>query len=240
MPQVTRSRFGLMPARQIPVTAVICAVLLVLSLAGMVGDRAFGYGISTLDYRLGAILQAELWRLLTHGFVDSSPISLLIDILVLWLFGGWFEVRYGRRDYARFFIASVIGAGVLAVPLTYLTNLVMPFVDPGYAQGPGAAVDAMIMSLAITLPDSNILLGFVIPMRARTAIYILLGITIVFGILAGAATLGITLGGLAMGYLLTTGNWRPSRILGFMKIWRLRRRRRGFYVVPPKDDETLH
>lgn len=229
-----------MPARQIPVTAGICATLLVLSLAGKLGDHSFGYGTSTLNYQLGAIMQAELWRLLTHAFVVSSPFSLLIDILVLWLFGGWFEVRYGHRDFARFFVASVIGAGVLAIPLTYLTNLVMPFADPGLAEGPGAAFDAMIVSLAITLPDSNILLGFVIPMRARTAIYVLLGITVVSGILGGAASLGITLGGLAMGYLLTTGNWRAGRMLGFLKLWGMRRRRRGFYVVPPKDDETLH
>ena len=51
--------------------------------------------------------------------------------------------------------------------------------------------------------------------------------------------LGVTLGGLAMGYLLVTGYWRPSRLRDLLKMWQLRKRRRGLYVVPPKD-KTLH
>ena len=68
-------------------------------------------------------------------------------------------------------------------------------------------------------------MGFVLPIRVRTAVYIFLGLEIVRGVMEGAASLSLTLGGMAMGYLLTTGNWRPSRWWAHFKLWRLRRKR---------------
>ena len=141
----------------------------------------------------------------------------------------------------QFLFASWIGAAILAVPLSYLVSGIMPFEDTGYAEGSGPAIDAMLVYLALTAPDTNILFGFVLPMRTRTVIYVLLGFELVVGILTGAAGLSITLGGIAMGYLLTTGNWRPERLIARFTPSAARRRRRGIHVVPPPDDRhTLH
>jgi len=241
MRQPPHSRFGLYAWRQIPVTAGLCAAILAVSLIAAVAGRNFGLGANALNYQVAAILDLQLWRLVTYAFVGSTPWNLLIGILVLWIFGGWFETKYGRRDYLRFFFAAIVGAGLLAVPLTYLVNVLIPlFRDPGVTEGPGPAFDAMLVALALTAPDSNILFGFVLPMRARTAIYVFLGVEVVIGILTGAASMGITLGGMAMGYLLVTGNWRPNRLRNLLSLWKLRKRRRGLYVVPPKKDHTLH
>jgi len=38
---------------------------------------------------------------------------------------------------------------------------------------------------------------------------------------------------------LVTGIWRPERLLAKWRVWRLRKRRKGLYVVPPRD-QTLH
>jgi membrane associated rhomboid family serine protease len=113
----------------------------------------------------------------------------------------------------------------------------------GFAQGPDVVIDAMLVALAITAPNANVLLGFVIPIRAKTIVYIAIAIELISALLTGASTLSISLGGMAMGYLLTTGNWRPERLRNLLAhlLWqqKLKKRRKDFYVVPP-DEKTFH
>ncbi|MEM6730521.1 MAG: hypothetical protein AAF658_03145, partial [Myxococcota bacterium] len=73
---------------------------------------------------------------------------------------------------------------------------------------------------------------------AKNAVYIFIAIELVMALVNGTATLSLTLGGLAMGYLLITGNWRIQRLGSVFK--KKPPRRRGLYVVPPKEDQTLH
>ncbi len=235
-----RAVFGLMPARSIPVTATISIAIVVTSMVGRLLDTRFGFGISTLHFTTTSIFELELWRLVTYPFVESTFLGLVLGVLVFWIFGGWFESRYGHRDFLRFFAYSSIGAALFAVPLSYLVNLLMPFYDPGIAEGPGPAIDAMLVALALSSPNSNVLFGFVLPMKARTIIYFILGLQVVMGVMNGAAALSVVLGGMLMGYLLVTGTWRPSRLFGKLKLWRMKKRRRGLYVVPPSKDKTLH
>lgn len=235
MRRAARPVFGLMPARQVPITAILCGAILVISLVGAILQRKLGFGLSTLSFSRDAIFNLELWRLVTYPFVESTFLGLLLGILVLWIFGGWFETAYGERDYLRFFVLSSIGAAVLAIPLSFIVNLVMPFSDPGMAEGPGAALDAMLVAFALANPSSNILFGFVLPIRARTVVFIILGLEVIRGIQSGVAGLSITLGGMAMGYLLVTGNWRPNRLFHRLHLKRLKKRRSSLYVVPPKD-----
>lgn len=224
-----------------PVTRWLCGLLLAVSLVGSITQRKFGFGVSDLTFRVDAVvLGHELWRLVTYAFVKTTPLNLILSTVILWMFGRWYEGAWGSRDFLRFFFASILGAALLAIPLGYLVNLVMPFQDLGLAEGPDAAVDAMMMAMVLNNPDSNILFGFVLPVRARTLIYIFLAMDVVTGILTGASTLSITVGGMLMGYFLVTGHWRPSFWLNAVRLRRLRRRRDALYVVPPKNKHTLN
>ena len=178
---------------------------------GSLSQRYDGVGIVNLNYQVQEVLNGQLWRLVTYPFVQSSPFELILSLIVLWLFGSWFEGRWGKRDFLKFFMLAAMGSGLLALPLSYLINVTLPFRDLGQAEGPGAAFDAMLVALAMTAPDSKVLFGFVLPIRAKTIIFLLLGFQLILGIQTGAAGLSITLGGMAMGYLLVTGNWRPQR-----------------------------
>ncbi len=241
-PRVNRNvGFSSGPPTAGAVTRALCIAILAASLIGSLTQRLYGFGVQDLNFQVGSVLGLELWRLVTYPLVESSPWNLMISLLFLWLFGGWFESRWGERDFLRFFVVSSIGAALLAVPLNLLANFVLGgvFRDVGVAEGPGAALDAMLVAMALTNPDGNVLFGFVLPMRARTIIFVLLGIQLVLGIQTGSAAVSITLGGMAMGYLLVTGNWRPRRILGKLRASERRPSRRGLYVVPPRD-RTLH
>tara|TARA_B100000959_G_C14827623_1_gene560494 strand:+ start:284 stop:1012 length:729 start_codon:yes stop_codon:yes gene_type:complete len=226
-----------------PITKRICITIIATSVLGSVLGRKTGLSLSLIDYRLQGILDLEIWRLVTYPFVESTPFGLMLGTLIFWLFGRWFESAHGSKDFLRFFFLSAIGAGIIAIPLSYILNFLMLFEDMGIAQGPDVVVDAMLVALAINAPNANVLLGFVIPIRARTIVYIAIAIELLGALMTGASTLSISLGGMAMGYLLTTGNWRPERLRNLLAhlLWKqkLKKRRKDFYVVPP-DEKTFH
>ncbi len=219
-------------------TRILFVTLLVISLVGTLTEKRFGVGVSSLNFQVPKVLAGEVWRLFTYPFVESSPLNLIISLLILWLFGSWFESRWGQRDFLKFFVLSSVGAALLAIPIGMFLTGVIGLKEIGIGEGPGAARDAMLVAMAMTAPDSNILFGFVLPMRARTVVFVLLGIQVVFAIQGGASAFSMTLGGMGMGYLLVTGKWRPSRILQGARRMSMRRRH-GLHVVPPRD-RTLH
>ena len=221
-------------------TKWLCGLLVGVSVLAKLTERSLGVGPNELVFQVDAVLAGQVWRLLTHVFVKDSTMGLLLSTLVLWMFGGWYENSWGTRDYLKFFFASTLGGAVLAIPLSFITNYIMPFHDLGLASGPDAAVNAMMVALALSAPDSKVMFGFVLPVPARTLLYILLGIDVISGLMSGASTLSVTLGGMIMGWLLVTGNWRPTRLLDLLRLRRLRRRRDGLYVVPPRDKHTLN
>jgi membrane associated rhomboid family serine protease len=223
-----------------PVTKVLCGALLVASIVFALTQRKLGFGIGELIFTVPDVLNLQVWRLFTYPLIEAEPFSLMMSVLLLYLFGRTFEYRWGSQSYLRFFILSCVGAALLAIPLSLGIDLLLPFNDTGVVAGPDPAIDAMLVALAVANPDSNILFGFVLPIRARTVVYIVLGLQIVTGLMAGVASLAITLGGMIMGYFLSTGMWRPERFMARMKLWRLRKKRRGLYVVPPRTDHTLH
>lgn len=223
-----------------PATKWLMGLIVGATVLFFLTERAFGIGIKDLIFTVDGILSLELWRLVTFPFVEYDPLSLVISLVVLYFFGRFFETQWGSGAYARFYLASSVGAAIIAVPLGFVINLVAPFNEIGVAAGPDAAIDAMLVAMALMAPDSHVLFGFILPMRARTVVLAVLGMQVVFGIMSGAAALGVTLGGMAMGYVLVTGIWRPERLLARLRVWRLRKRRKGIYVVPPGGDETLH
>lgn len=225
------------PAHIGPVTKGLCIAMVTATVVFSVTQRTLGFGVVDLAFSVDDVLRLQLWRLFTYPFVYDQPFGLLVGVVVLFFLGRWFEAQHGSRDFLRFFAASSVGAALIAIPLHFVLNLGPLFRDVGLAVGAGPAIDAMLMAIALNAPDSNILFGFVLPMRARTMVWMLIGLQVITGLMTGTTALSVTLGGLAMGYLLITGRWRPSR---WLKGRRPRTRvRHGLYVVPPKDN-TLH
>lgn len=222
------------------VTRILVISILLVSLIAAFTQRQYGFGVANLNFQVGAVLQGEVWRLITYPFVESSPFGLILSLVILWLFGGSFEARWGERDFLKFFVFATLGAAALAIPLSMFLNIILPFQDMGFSEGPSNAITAMLVALALTNPESNVLLGFVMPVRIRTVVYFWLGYQVIAGIMTGMATLSTLLASMAMGYLLVTGNWRPQRWFAMLRARSGKSaRRRGLYVVPPRD-KTLH
>ena len=223
------------------ITKWLCGLLVAVSIGAQLAERSGKFSSSLLLFNVESVLNLQLWRVFTYPLVKTEYLGLLISTVVLWLFGSYCETTWGGRDYLRFFATSSIGGAILAIPLHFLFNMILPFQDVGLAEGPDPAIDAMMVALALNAPNSNVLFGFVLPIPARMVIWLLLAMGVVSGLFNGHSTLSVTVGGMAMGYFLVTGNWRPKYIINRLRVWRLRRRRRdGLYVVPPRNKHTLN
>lgn len=233
-----RGGFDFDPRSMGPATKWGSVVLLASGVLFSITQRSAGFGRNDLFYSIDGIFAGELWRLVTYPFVALSGLSLILSVFIYFLFARSFEAQWGTRDFLQFAGVSAVGAAVIAIPVSLLLNATGLLVDTVVYAGPGAVIDAMLMAYALNAPNANVLFGFVFPMRAKTVIYVLIGFEVLRGLVDGAAALGMTLGGLAMGYLLITGTWRPSRWGSFFR--KKPPRRRGLYVVPPKEDRTLH
>lgn len=225
-----------------PYTQGLLGLLVGVSLAVSLLDRQGGGLLRALMYDRNAILHGEVWRLVTYPWLKTSPLSLLLSAVVLAMFCGAHERMWGGRNMLRFVLQSLLGAGLLALPLGLVLGALMPFADSPLAAGPDAAIDAMLMVTALTAPRSQMLFGFVLPMQARTFVWLMVAFEVIGGIMNQVAQLSLTLAGLAMGYLLFTKVSSPralwQRIMG---PWLRRRQRRHLYVVPPKrPNRTLH
>ncbi len=224
-----------------PATKAIMIATAVLTIVFQLTEARF-HGLSLVVYDVPAILALQLWRIVTYPFFFMGGMNLIFGLLFFFFMARWFEATYGTRDFVRFFAWSCLGAGVIAIPLHLVIQGSGILQDQTIGVGLGPASDAMLMALALNNPNSNILLGFVLPVRVRTAIIAFLVFRLVVGVLDNAAvSLSLSLAGLAMGYLLVTGKWRPNRWFGRGLSRRNRPRiRSGLYIVPPKHDDTLH
>ena len=223
-------------------TKYLCIAAIVASILSTIAERSSGFGASHLSFDGNAVLQGEIWRIFTYPFIMPSPFNLLLSLFIFWLFGRSFESQWGTPYFVRFVGLAAVGAAILAVPINLLLNPVLEnvlqFRDQTVASGPNPVIDAFLVHLAIVAPRSNILLGFVFPVQTKQVVYFVLGIELLFGLMTAMATISVTLGGIAMGYLLTTGKWRPSS-WGLPKP-KSGKRKAGHLRVVKDDEPTLH
>ena len=115
-----------------------------------------GLGIwSSLALNMSAVLQGEIWRVITIIFVPSSstPLSLLFTLYLLWLIGHTLEQSWGDFRFNVYYFLGVIGA-ILAAAITgwgttYYLNL------------------SLFFAFAMLYPDMPLLLFFIIPIKVK-------------------------------------------------------------------------
>lgn len=114
----------------------------------------------------------QLWRLVTYQFLHGSPMHILMNMWVLWMFGRVVEMQFGTRRFLWLYLLSGIAGGVCEIAVNYLIST-RGGAYAGFAEipivGASAGVSGVIVAYAILNPNSTILIMFVLPMKARTA-----------------------------------------------------------------------
>ncbi|HEX2959480.1 MAG TPA: rhomboid family intramembrane serine protease [Chitinispirillaceae bacterium] len=108
-------------------------------------------------------LKGQLWRLATYMFMHDtvSPLHILFNMLVLWMFGIELENLWGTRRFTAFYIVCGIGSGLFSIISIFTSALNVPVI------GASGAVLGVITAYASYFPKRQILLFFVLPINIR-------------------------------------------------------------------------
>src|SRR6516164_3376077 len=82
---------------------------------------------------LGVIPGLRIWQPFTYIFLHGDLFHLLINMLMLWMFGRELELMWGKKRFLNYFFLCGVGAGLLTI--------VVKFVPLLWGEPPGHAHD---------------------------------------------------------------------------------------------------
>jgi len=167
-----------------------------------------------------------LWQLVTYMFLHSTSWlgHLLLNMLMLWMFGAEVERALGTREFVKYYFVCGIGAGLTSC-LMFWDNRTI---------GASGAVFGVMLAYAFLFPNRQILFWYIFPMSALTFVLLCTGIEL-YSLLSLSDNVAhiAHLGGMLFGYLYLKRVWRIRQFLDELR-WKLRRRK--FRVMRRGDD----
>lgn len=173
------------------------------------------------------VYRARLWQLATYMFLHGGLWHLLINMLVLWMFGSDLERDWGQRRFLTFYLLTGIGAGLFNVGVSLATGReTMPTI------GASGAIYGILLAFGLLYPNRPILIiPFPVAIPAKVYVLIMGGITFLSSLGVSGGISHVThLGGMIFAYLYLRGNWMYYRALYGYRDWRQQRLRRKFEV----------
>jgi len=199
--------------------------LLIATFAVWFVQLGFGFAHSNVFEDLFALNPQQVlthpWQLLTYMFLHSAPsqgggfnpLHILLNMLMLVMFGGAVERELGSRRFLRFYLICGLAGGLL--------TLLPPF--RAITVGASGAVLGVLTAFGLLFPDTPVLLFF-IPVPAKVLV-IFLALLNLFS--AAGAQGGISyiahVGGMAAAYVMLRGVPFFGRV---SRNWELRARQR--------------
>ncbi len=126
------------------------------------------------------ILRGQVWRLVSWPFVQTDPFTLLFGAFMLYWLGQQLSFVWSERRFlVRFF-----GYAAFASVATTLLALVWAPASVGHL-GLWPVANALIVSWAMLYPDRQVNVWGVLPITGKTAAWLVVGGTFLYGIAAG-------------------------------------------------------
>src|SRR6185369_4359073 len=190
------------------ITIVLLVInVLVFFLENSNGDRSRSWVLEYGALSPDGLKRGFIWQFITFQFLHGGLPHLVFNSLGLYFFGRPLEGMLGRRDFLRLYLFSGVLGGVLQTLFGLVsTRFAGPMV------GASAGICGLVAAFSVLAPDSQIYVWFVLPIRARYFLPIMLGLTLLFLVttppedptteghvakVAHAAHLGGILGGIA-------------------------------------------
>ena len=197
-------------------------------------QRLFGF---SLESWLGLVpylvtRRFFLWQPFTYLFLHGGLFHLLFNLLVLWMFGCELERIWGRRFFLKYFFLCGVGAGIFVALLTASSPI--PTI------GASGALYGVLLAYGLLFPNRQILLWFVVPIRAKHFVLFIGAIAFYSTLtLPGSGVSHLAhLSGRLIGYVYLRGWGLIRRIYKRYLEWKLKRLKKKFRVIDGGDDQT--
>jgi membrane associated rhomboid family serine protease len=113
----------------------------------------------------------QIWQLLTYQFMHANFTHILFNMFALWMFGMEIENMMGPKKFLTYYLACGLGAGLFQLLLAPLFSSAMAPMGPTI--GASGAVFGVMIAFGMLFPDRYIFLYFLIPIKAKYLIAIL-------------------------------------------------------------------
>jgi len=186
----------------------------------------------------GVVPGLRIWQPVTYLFLHGDIWHILINMLMLWMFGRELELVWGKKKFLNYFFICGIGAGLLTVLVKFVA-LYWHYVPSDIPTiGASGAIFGVLIANAILFPDRQIWLfplPIMIPMRPFVAV---MGAVEFFSTLrpAGDNVAHLChLGGMLIGWLYLRRGSFLFRVRNEMADWKYQRNRKKFEVFMKKE-----
>lgn len=162
-------------------------------------------------YPAYAIGKLWLWQFVTYMFLHSihDPWHLIINMLVLWMFGSEVERAMGTKKFLTMYFTAGIFAGIFCCIFTPNSPIL----------GASGAIFAIEIAFAMFFPNTTVIF-FIFPIKAKYLVMIFAGIAIFNCIMPSSGNVAhfAHLGGLLYGFLFIR---YESRVTDFVASWQV-------------------
>jgi membrane associated rhomboid family serine protease len=182
----------------------------------------------------------RIWQPFTYLFLHGGLWHLLINMLVLWMFGSDIERAWGRRKFLTYYFLAGVGAGLINIAVKMAFYPLGSLPQTAVTIGASGAVYGILLAAALLFPDRQVwLIPFPLMLPMRVFVFLIGAIAFYGSLGSGGDNIShIThLGGMLVGYLYLR---RGSYFFGLRNRysdWRRRRLRRKFEVYQQKHRE---
>jgi len=166
-----------------------------------------------------------LWQLITYQFIHADFLHILFNMFFgLWMFGMEVEHVLGSRKFLALYLTCGVVAGVsqlLLAPILEPSSVVTEFGQGIPTIGASGAVFGVMVAFAMMFPDRYIFLYFLVPLKAKYFVAILIAIGI-WSIGGHSAVANLAhLGGAVMGFFFIsyTAHRFPFTLVDRLKWW---------------------
>lgn len=119
------------------------------------------------------------WQLFTYMFLHGSFTHLLLNMLILWMFGIELENIWGSKKFLLYYLMCGLAAGVANEVIAPLLT------ETGYTLGASGAIYGILAAFAFLFPNRPVYIYFFIPLKAKYLIVLYMFFDLI-GIISGA------------------------------------------------------
>jgi membrane associated rhomboid family serine protease len=188
----------------------------------------------------GVIPGLRIWQPVTYLFLHGGLWHLLINMLMLWMFGRELELVWGKNRFVNYFFLCGVGAGLITVLVKSLPVLWGHAPSDIPTIGASGAIFGILIANAILFPDRQIWLfplPIMIPMRPFVAVMAAIEFFSTLGSSQDNVAHFCHLGGMLVGWIYLRRGSFLFRVRNEMADWRYQRNRKKFEVFMKKQKD---
>lgn len=160
-----------------------------------------------------SLMRPWLWfQTLTYGFLHntSNILHLVFNMFLLYVFGRPLEQRIGGQEFLKSYLAAILVGGVVAMVSPWLLKMVVPGMPLSVETlGASGGVMAVMVMFACYYPNQELLLMFVLPVKAwvLVTVLVLMDLFGAAGMSGSDTAYGVHLAGALFGFLYVKQGW---------------------------------